>query len=176
MPYENAPSEPFTRQQVVAVPDHRMLSLHGGSGYRDGSSAVIKRSISAGAAADEHWMVLQCGNATVKVRIDVTVWSTQPSGEPGNGAEQEHSFTVAFPEGVLYVDQGTIGIAAEIPLPRAGSYHLRVQGWNHHAVMREAQDIELQAADEDWDLDRMGEELEKLDGKERYAVDLWPTH
>ncbi|WP_157036436.1 hypothetical protein [Streptomonospora alba] len=176
MNQKNESPGPLARHQVYASPDYSMISIHGGSGYLYGSNAVIRRSTREGAAADEHWIVARCANDTVKVRFDIAVWWQQPPGADTDEAEQEHMLAVGFPEQVLYIDQGTKGMAAEISLPRAGAYAVRLRGWNHHVVMHEAEDIEQRADAEDWDLDRMGEELDKLDGKERYAVDLWPTH
>ncbi|MFW5421033.1 hypothetical protein J0910_30925 [Nocardiopsis sp. CNT-189] len=168
-------TSPLTRRSLLVGPDYRMVSVHGGSGHIHGDHEVITRSTTDGVAADAHWIVFQCGNTTVKVGFDITVWQTGPPPADGENFDQEHLFTVRFPEGELVVDQGTRGVAAMISLPHKGTWLVRVRSRNHRAVMREAARIEQQACDEDWDLDREGEVLARLDGKERYALDLWPA-
>ncbi|MFW5420950.1 hypothetical protein J0910_30485 [Nocardiopsis sp. CNT-189] len=152
-----------------------MLSVHDGGGHVRGGRDVIARSTVEGVAADEHWIVFPCASETVKVGFDIQVWDGPPPPDAEQGFEHEYLFTVAFPEGQLTVLQGTEGPATQVELPSPGRWRVRVRSRNHHAVMREAARIEQQACDEDWDLDREGEVLARLDGKERYALDLWPA-
>ncbi|WP_152520833.1 hypothetical protein [Nocardiopsis halophila] len=160
------------------MPDYQMVSVHDGGGPDRGTHGAISRSTTDGAGGDEHWIVIACGNSTVGVGFDIRIRSTEPPFEERGedaGFDREHRFTVRFFEAELVVDQGTMGSAAQIPLPCQGSYGVRVRSWNQDTVMREGEAIDMQASEEDWDLDFQREMHERLDGKEHYALDLWPV-
>lgn len=157
------------------MPDYKMVSVHGGNGAAHGSEDVISQAVLDRAAADRHWIVIPCGNSTVRVGFDIRIWGAEPPSGDEAGFDREYRFTVGFPEGELVVDQGTMGTAGQIDLPQAGTYHVRLRSWNQDLVMREAEAIEDQADDEDWDIYYQREMLERLDGKEHYALDLWPA-